>query len=170
MKRTIFLTALMTFVVLGTMAQVAPQGTPEVAVPQGQDSRALTFPYMGQGVYDPVEVNKVPQNIQSSFGSDYTGVTGTRWEYNNDVYRSSFMQDGKNRSVLYGQDGRVIETRTGMTVNDLPPSVQNALEGKNATSPYEIKVGQNTYYSTQVDGKEVYYDSNGSAVNIPQPK
>ncbi|ODS73439.1 MAG: hypothetical protein ABS46_20115 [Cytophagaceae bacterium SCN 52-12] len=168
MKRTIFLTGLMTLVIFGTMAQVTPQGAPGVAVPQGRDSRALTFPYASQGTYNPVEANQVPQNIQSSFGTDYTGVTGARWEYNNDVYRSSFMQDGKNRSVLYGQDGRVIETRTGTTVNDLPSSVRNALEGKNATSPYEIKVGQNTYYSTQVDGKEVYYDSNGSAVNIPQ--
>jgi len=117
-----------------------------------------------------VETDRVPQNIQSSFGTDYRDVTGARWEYNNDVYRSSFMQDGKSRSVLYGQDGRMIETRTGTTMNDLPSSVQNALRGQNAASPYEIKVGQNTYYSTQVDGKEVYYDSNGNAVKIPEPR
>lgn len=169
MKRTIFLTGLMACIALGAIAQTPPQGRSGTAVPQGQDSRALRYPYTGQGTYSPVETGKIPQNIQSSFGTNYTGVTGARWEYNNDVYRSSFMQDGKNRSVIYGQDGQMIETRTGTTLNDLPSSVQNALQGANATSPYEVKVGDNTYYSTQVGGKEVYYDANGSVVNIPNP-
>ncbi len=167
MKRIILLTGLMTCVVFGTFAQTTPPATSGTAVPQAQDSRALRFPYMGQGIYNSVGTDGVPQNIQSSFDSDYAGVTDARWEYNNEVYRSSFMQDGKDRSVLYGQDGRVIETRTSTTIDDLPASVRDALEGKNATSPYEIKIGENTYYSTQVDGKEVYYESNGSVVRIP---
>ncbi|WP_345026370.1 hypothetical protein [Ravibacter arvi] len=166
MKRTILLTALMTGWVVGAVAQVTPPAAPSAPVPPAQDSRALRFPYMGQGTYSSVEMNTVPQNIQSSFGTDYSGVQDARWEYNNDVYRSSFMQDGKNKAVLYGRDGRIIEARTGTTMNGLPSAVQSALTGKNVTSPYEIKVGDNTYYSAQVDGKEMYYDANGKALEM----
>ncbi|GAB2780927.1 hypothetical protein GCM10027275_25620 [Rhabdobacter roseus] len=177
MKRTIFFTALMASVVFGTMAQTTPQGTPAqttpqstpgTTVPQNAGNRTSTTPYMGQGTYNSMDMNRIPQNIQSSFGTDYSGVTGATWEYNNDVYRSSFTQDGKNRSVLYGQDGRMIETRTSTNTSDLPSSVQSALKKQNATSAYEIQVGDNTYYSTQVGGKEMYFDSKGSAVKMPK--
>jgi hypothetical protein len=170
MKRIIILAGLMACTVSASLAQNTQQGTTTRPQTQGQDSRGTTYPYMGQGKYNTVNTNRVPQNIQSSFGTNYEGVNGANWEYNNEVYRSSFMQNGKNMSVLYGQDGRVIETRTGTTMNELPSSLQDALNGKNATAPYEIRVGDNTYYSTQQGGKEVYYDSNGSPVKIPQTR
>ena len=171
MKRIILLTGMMACVAFGTMAQTTSPATPGTTAPQtagNQTSQTSTFPYTGRGTYNSVNMDRVPQNIQSSFGTDYSGVTGATWEFNNDVYRSSFTQDGVNRSVLYGQDGRMIETRTSMTASDLPSSVQNALKGRNATSAYEIRVGDNTYYSTQVGGREMYYDANGGAVKIPK--
>ena len=162
MKRIILLACLMACLVVQAFAQVTAPAASGV-----RDSRTLTFPYTGRAIYAPVQTDKVPQNIQSSFSSDYGGINNARWEYNDDVYRSSFMQDGKRRAVLYGQDGRMIETRTGMTVNDLPASVKNAMREGNASSPYEVRVGGYTYYSTQVDGKEVFYDADGHVLDVP---
>jgi hypothetical protein len=179
MKRTIFV-GLMTCLATGAIAQVTPpskpggQSTPssvsESAVPQVRDSRALTFPYLGTGSYNQIEMDKVPQSIRTKFGSDYLVARNASWEYNDDVYRGSFEQDGKTRSVIFSPDGHLIEARTGMTVEDLPSSVQNAVSGRKVTSSSEIKVGNNTYYSTQEGGKEVYYDSNGNAIKIPEPR
>lgn len=132
------------------------------------NANTANMPYMGQANYNTMDANKVPMNVQKTFGSDYAGTKGAKWDSNNDVYRSSFKnKDGRDMSVLYDRNGKMRESRTSMTMKDLPSSVQTSM-GKNATMPYEVKVGNNTYYSGKVNGKDMYYDSKGKTVNMPK--
>jgi hypothetical protein len=161
-----------TFVVagwIGANAQVTtPQntGTQGTALPAPQ-STINTFPYSTTGAYNTMDVNSVPQNIRSTFDTSYPGLSDVRWESNNDVYRSSFTHNGRSTSVLYDQNGNVRETRTAADFTSFPSAVQNSLNGKTINSAYEIRVGNSTYYSTQIDGQDVYYDEQGKALEIP---
>jgi hypothetical protein len=150
-----------------TNNQTANNGT---VTTQMQTGNTANLPYSSQANYNMMDANKVPQNIRDTFGSSYKDITDAKWDSNNDVYRSSFKRDGKMMSTTYDKSGNIREMRTGMQMSDLPISVQNSLKGTEANLPYEVKVGNNTYYSATVDGRETYYDSNGKMVKIPKKK
>lgn len=138
---------------------------------QNQNNASNNFPYSSQGAYNSMDATTLPQGIRSSFDTEYNGVTGAKWEGNNDVYRSSFQRDGKQMSVTYDRNGQVRETRSAMEMTDFPMEVQNSFKGKTASTPSEIKVGNNTYYSAQINGQDMYYDSKGKAVKMTkQPR
>lgn len=177
MKRTFMLAALATLATVGVQAQTTtPQTTNNQTTNQGtvttrtQTSSTANLPYSSQANYNTMDATKVPQNVRTTFGSSYKGVANAKWDSNNDVYRSSFKQNGKNMSVTYDKSGKMREVRTGLQMSDLPLSVRNSLNGKNANLPYEVKVGSNTYYSATVGGKETYYDANGKLVTMPKIK
>ena len=183
MKHIMIMASLLMTASMGAMAQTpatqppaqqapASQQTPTTpqtpTSPQTQTSSDPSMPYFSQATYNAMDTNAVPANVASSFGMNYSGVTGTKWEGNNDVYRSSFQQGGKDMSVIYDKEGKVREVRTGMAVTDMPASIQTALNGQNVTKPYEVTVGKSTYYATQVNGKEVLYDSQGKSLTMPK--
>lgn len=175
MKRTLILAALASFTMVAVQAQTTtPQTTNNQAANNGkvttqmQTGNTANLPYSSQANYNMMDANKVPQSVQTTFGSSYKDVTDTRWESNDDVYRSSFTQNGKNMSAVYDKSGKIREMRTSLEMSDLPVSVQNSLKGKEANMPYEVQVGNSTYYSTQIGGKETYYDANGKTVTLPK--
>lgn len=177
MKRTLMLAALVAMTTVAVQAQTStPQTTNNQAANNGkvttpmQNGNTANLPYSSQANYNMMDANKVPQSVRTTFGSSYKDVSDARWEGNNDVYRSSFTRDGKNMSAVYDKNGQLREMRTGMKMNELPVSVQNSLKGQDATMPYEVKVGNNTYFSTKVAGKETYYDAEGKSVTMPKMK
>ncbi len=171
MKKQIILAALMAGATLGANAQTTTppttnnQTTNNGATTTQQGTNTANRPYASQTNYNTLAESRVPENIRNTFGSSYTGVTGTKWQGDGQNYRSSFMNNGKNMSVTYDNKGKLMETRTSMNMTDLPMSVQTQLKGKNANMPYEVKMGNNTYYSTQVGGKDMYYDKNGKLMD-----
>jgi|GEM_PF-3524982 len=180
MKRFILISGLIAGVAIGVQAQQVPQSVPQNApqvdpqdvpqsVPQNRDTRDLRFPYLNSGTYNSVDANQIPENIRTSFQSEYSTAQNPQWESNNDVYRSSFDREGKRWSVLYGVDGRVIQTETQASLQDLPASAQEQFRNRNISTLNQIKVGDRTYYSTQMDGKDSYFDSEGKALEIPRP-
>lgn len=169
MKNHILTLGLVAGIVIGAQAQSTPQSNQTVPQAQSgriqnQDSRNLNFPYMNSGNYNSVEMGRVPENIRTTFQTDYSDVNDAQWEYNQDVYRSNFLRDGKRWSVLYGIDGRVIQTETQASLEDLPSSMQEGLRNKNVSNVNQIQVGNQRYYSTQIDGQNTYFDANGKSV------
>lgn len=171
------LTALAVLAIAGAQAQTTtPQPTNNQTSNEGtvttstQTGNVANLPYSSQANYNTMDATRVPQNVRSSFGSSYQGITSATWDSNNDVYRSSFQRDGKHTMVTYDKSGKMREMRSGMQMSDLPLSVRNSLKGQEANMPYEVKVGNNTYYSATVGGKEMYYDSKGKSVKMPKMK
>ncbi len=177
MKRTLMLAALAALATASVQAQTTtPQTTNNQTSNQGtvttstQTSNSANLPYSSQANYNTMDATKVPQHVRTTFGSSYQGITDARWDSNDDVYRSSFQQNGKDVSITYDKTGKMREMRTGMQMEDLPLSVRNSLKGTEANLPYEVKVGNETYYSATVGGKETYYDAKGKAVSMPKIK
>lgn len=171
------LAAMVAIAVTSANAQTTTPTTPTTTNNQTTTSSATTtmqnnantanMPYSSQANYNAMDANKVPMNVQKTFGTDYADMKDAKWDSNDDVYRSSFKRDGKDMTVTYDKSGKMRESRTGMTMKDLPASVQTSM-GKNANMPYEVKVGNQTYYSNKVDGKDMYYDNKGKAVKMPK--
>jgi len=171
MKKQIILAALLAGATLGVNAQTTTptttnnQTTNNGATTTQQGNNAANRPYASQTNYNTLAESRVPENIRSTFGTSYAGVTETKWQGNGKDYRTSFKRDGRDMSVTYDMNGKMTETRTSMNMTDLPMSVQTQLKGKNANMPYEVKMGNNTYYWTQVSGKDMYYDKNGKLMD-----
>lgn len=172
MKKTIFLAALLAGATLGVNAQsTTPTTTNNQTTKNGttttaQSTQTANRPYASRTNYNTLSEARVPKNIRDTYGSSYNGATETKWQGNGTDYRTSFKRDGKQMSVTYDKDGSMTESRTSMKMTDFPQSVQTSLKNRNATMPYEVKISNNTYYSAQVDGKEVYYDKNGKSVDM----
>ncbi len=145
-----------------TNNQTTRNGTTTTA----QGTNTANRPYQSQTNYNTLNESRVPQNIRDTYGSSYNGATGAKWEGNDTGYRSTFKHSGKDMSVTYDKNGKMMESRTGMRMTDFPQSVQNSMKGKNATMPYEVKRGNDTYYSAKVGGKDMYYDKNGKSVDM----
>lgn len=151
------------------LAQAPATGTPKETQTTAQ--KAFTgIPYADQMNYVNMDTEKVPRDVQLSFGKAYPNALGTQWQQGEAGYRSSFQQDGRMMSVSYDATGKAQEIRTSIELDALPLSVKNSLEGKEANLPYEIRVGNDTYYSAQVEGKEMYYDKKGKPVKYPKKK
>jgi len=178
MKKQILLAALLAGATLGVNAQTT---TPTTTNSQGttnnqstnngtttiqQGTNTANRPYQSQTNYNMMTESGIPQNIRDTYGSSYNGATGTKWEGDGTNYRSTFQQNGKNMSVIYDKNGKMTESRTSMEMTDFPQSVQTAMKGRNANMPYEVKMGNNTYYSATVGDQEMYYDKTGKSVDM----
>lgn len=166
------LAALLAGAMLGVNAQTTtPTTTNNQTTNNGttttqQGTNTANRPYQSQTNYNTLNDSRVPQNIRDTYGSSYNGATGTKWESDGQNYRTSFQRDGRDMSVTYDKDGKMTESRTSMEMNDFPRSVRNSMKGKNATNAYEVKRGNDTYYSATVGDREMYYDKNGKSVDM----
>lgn len=172
MKKQIMLAAMLAGATLGVNAQTTTpattnnQTTNNGTTTTAQGTNTANRPYASQTNYNTLAQSRVPKNVIDTYGTSYNGATETKWQGNGTDYRTSFKHDGKDMSVTYDKNGKMTESRTGMKMTDLPMSVQTAMKGKNANMPYEVKMGNNTYYSGQVDGQEMYYDNKGKSVDM----
>jgi hypothetical protein len=157
MKKTLLMAA---FVVasLGTYAQTT--------TPTGQSTTQGTT----QSGYTGTTYNEVPTNVQSTFSASFPGLANSQWEMNPNGYRTNFKQNGRDTWVSYDRQGKQTEMRTSMTMEELPTRVQTTLQKQNANYPYEVKIGNNTYYSAKVGDKDMYFDANGKALKNPKIK
>lgn len=169
MKNTCLAAALVVGIGLGATAQnTGSNPTPNT---QTTYQKAATgIPYADQTNYMTMTYDQVPKDLQLSFGSAYPHASNATWESNKEGYRTLFEQDGRRMSVRYDMQGKAQEVRTGMDIEALPLPVQNQLKSQEANLPYEIKVGNETYYSAQVGGKEVYYDAKGKQLDFSKRK
>jgi hypothetical protein len=168
MKYTLALATLLATACGGARAQTP--ANPEKTTQTTYQKAATGIPYADQTNYMTMTYDQVPQEVQLSFGNAYPNAANTRWESNKMGYRTSFEQDGRKMSIWYDLQGKEQERRTGVAMEALPLPVQNQLKGQEANLPYEIKVGNETYYSAEVGGKEVYYNAKGKAIRKPKKK
>ncbi|TDB63627.1 hypothetical protein [Arundinibacter roseus] len=167
MKKTILIAA---FVVagLGVSAQTtSPTQSPTTNPTQSPTQTQSQNMNVGRD-YSSTTFDQVPQGLRTSFGQTYSSVSDAKWERNNAGYRTSFQQDGRDVSIRYDLQGKEQEMRRGIEMNALPASVRSSLKGQEANYPYEVKVGNQTFYSTQVGGKEMYFDKSGKSVQPPK--
>lgn len=136
----------------------------QTTTPTGQSTTQGTM----QPDYTSTTYNEVPKSVQTTFSASFPGLVNSRWEMNRNGYRTNFEQDGRDTWVTYDRQGKQTEMRTSMTMDELPVRVRTTLQDQNANYPYEIKIGNNTYYSAKVGDKDMYYDKDGKSVKSPK--
>lgn len=112
----------------------------------------------------------VPTKTKDSFSKLYPKAADVKWDKEKNNYEASFKQDGKDMSVIFDKDGKVLETETAIEVSKLPKEVEKYVVEKyngykiteaekivkaNGEKLFEVEVtkGKNT--------KDLLFDSNG---------
>ncbi len=108
--------------------------------------------------------NEAPANAKANFSKSYPTATKVKWEKEHGKYEVSFMQNGKEMSVLYNASGAVEETETKIAVSDLPAKSKTYAMSKGrikeaakiVTSDGRVK------YEAEVNGKDLIFDEKGN--------
>ena len=71
----------------------------------------------------------VPGKVKESFKKLYPTVSQVNWsKEGNEEFEASFTSDGKDISLVFEEDGELIETETAINLSELPSGVVNFVE------------------------------------------
>ena len=83
----------------------------------------------------------------------------------NGDFEVGFKQGKEEMSVVYNNQGKLLEVETEMAVTSLPAAVQAALKGKKIKEAAKIVKGGKTYYEAEVGGKDLLFTADGKMVS-----
>jgi hypothetical protein len=110
---------------------------------------------------------KLPASVKSTFSSNFSGVTDVKWEKEKGNYEANFSQGWHKMAALIDANGKLLETETGIAVNELPASaasyVQQHYKGKKIKESARIKLASGeTNYEAAIQGKDLIFDEKGN--------
>lgn len=109
-----------------------------------------------------MSADKIPAVVKSAFAKAYPKATEVEWEKEKSGdYEVNFEQGDEEMSVVYNNQGAVLEVETEIAVADLPAAVQTALKGKKIKEAAKIVKGGKTYYEAEVGGKDLIFTADG---------
>ena len=111
-----------------------------------------------------INADKLPVAVKSAFTIHYAEAKGVKWDKENSDFEASFKLKGENLSVLFDLKGMVVEIEKGITVKELPISVQTAMKGKKIKEAAIITKNGKTYYEAESGGKDYLFDDKGVKV------
>lgn len=111
-----------------------------------------------------------PAAVKAAVMKLYPTAKNVKYDKEDGDYEASFMQNGKNMSVVLDAKGTVKETETTIDVAALPASVRDYVAkhhaGKKIKEAAEIvdAKGKKTY-EAEVGGKDLMFDASGQFIN-----
>ena len=113
-----------------------------------------------------MKADKVPAAVTTAFAKAYPSAKEAGWEKEKDGdYEVGFEQGKEEMSVVYNNQGKMLEVETEMAVTSLPAAVQAALKGKKIKEAAKIVKGGKTYYEAEVGGKDLLFTADGKMVS-----
>lgn len=102
----------------------------------------------------------VTPKVKAAFESDFSKASQVNWEKTSDFYFASFLLNNVRVDAAYNEDGELVGTSRGITVEQMPLNVSLAIAEKYAG--YEMAKnaieltyeGQTRYYVTVANGKQ----------------
>ncbi len=131
------------------------------------ETKTKTPPVKEKTVVKKTEVKKTevaytplpPTTIENNFKSKYPTATGAVWtkevplikveNKNARDYKVNFSLDNNNNTVIYSENGDLIESRTQISPDQLPPNVMNAIKKK---YPEAHIVSASTFKNSKING------------------
>lgn len=101
----------------------------------------------------------VPKSAKDSFSKLYPKAIEVKWDKENQGYEASFKFNGKDMSVIFDENGKVLETETAIEVSQLPNGVEkyvmNNYKGFKITGAAKIVKanGEELYEAEVTQGK-----------------
>jgi hypothetical protein len=112
----------------------------------------------------------VPKSAKDAFSKLYPKATEVKWDKENQGYEASFKLNGKDMSVIFDKEGKVMETETAIEISQLPKGVEKYVmdnyEGFKITGAAKIVKanGEELFEAEVTKGKEkkdLFFDKNG---------
>lgn len=126
---------------------------------------ALTFAFCAEA--QKMKADKVPAAVTAAFTKAYPNAKEVGWEKEKSGdYEVGFEQGKEEMSVVYNNQGQMLEIETEMSVKDLPAAVQTALKGKKIKEAAKIVKDGKTYYEAEVGGKDLMFTADGKPAKI----
>ena len=108
---------------------------------------ALLF-FGGVAIAQEVEKISVPKSIREAFSCHYPLINHVYWEFDEVNYSASFKFDGKAMTLLFDENGSVVEVKNEIKHFELPLDVNHLLSKE---------------YSDWRIGKATHIDASGTA-------
>ncbi len=112
----------------------------------------------------------VPKSAKDTFSKLYPEATEVKWDKENQDYEASFKLNGKDMSVIFDKDGKVLETETAIEISQLPKGIDKYVmdyyKGYKITGAAKIVKanGEELFEAEITKGKEkkdLFFDKNG---------
>lgn len=112
----------------------------------------------------------VPKSAKDTFSKLYPKATEVKWDKENQDYEASFKLNGKDMSVIFDKDGKVLETETAIEISQLPKGIDKYVmdyyKGYKITGAAKIVKanGEELFEAEITKGKEkkdLFFDKNG---------
>src|SRR5688572_20973066 len=112
----------------------------------------------GVAVAQEVTQIQVPQPVNDAFSCLYPGINLVSWDFDEVNYSASFKLDGKAMSMLFDENGSVVEVKNEIKLYELPLDV-NALLKKEYSDwrigrASQINSNGTSYFETVVEKEE----------------
>ncbi len=117
--------------------------------------------------------SKTPKAVETAFKSAYPNAKKVKWDKEDNNYEASFKLNNISNSVLFNQDGKILETEVEINFNELPKSAVNYINKnyKNQKVKETAKIiteKGNLIYEAEIKGKDLFFDSNGNFITKEQ--
>jgi hypothetical protein len=115
--------------------------------------------------------NEIPDNIKEALYKYFPNAQDIDWEIQKGKYEAEFTGGGYERSVLFDGRGKVLETKTQISVIDLPvPAVQyivrNYKDSEITKASRIIDFSGNTTFDIEIGGKDFLFNAYGKFLQI----
>ena len=118
-----------------------------------------------------VKEKEVPQIIKKALHEKYPNAKAVKWDKEKNNYEASFDVNEIDNSVLFNQDGKIVETEVEIQISKLP---KNALlyikkHFKNQKVKEAAKITNQkgeVIYEAEIAGKDILFDGNGNFTKV----
>lgn len=110
-----------------------------------------------------------PEKVRTAFAALQPTVKQVHWEFENGNYEAEFKQNQIETSLLFDEDGKLLETEVAIADSLLPATAQTYIKehysGKKITEMARITDFTNkVIYEVEINGFDVLFDSSGSFI------
>ncbi len=108
----------------------------------------------------------VPQPVKAAFAKAYSSAQKVKWNQEGNDYEASFLYRKHTLSVLYADNGSLIETETAIGVEDLPKPARDYAQGRGtiAEAAKIVKADGTLQYEAEVKKRDLFFDDKGAFV------
>ena len=111
----------------------------------------------------------VPQVVKNALYQKFPNAKEVKWDKEKDSYEASFDVNQVDNSVLFSQDGKIVETEVEIKMSQLPKNALNYLKEhyKSQKIKEAAKIVTNkgvVIYEAEIQGNDVLFDENGNFI------
>lgn len=116
-----------------------------------------------------ISSKNIPASVKTSFQKQFPDVKNVHWEKEKANYEAGFKMKETDYSVLINPSGDIIETETGIGINELSPSVKEYVAkhypGQQIKEAAKITDAKGTItYEAAIKGKDLIFDPSGKFI------